>query len=92
VKTEDIKYLQPEIREWEPVDALNGGTDGLDYYRKIIPNARNFLKNNGILMLELGNGYATEIAHMMKNTGYIKIKIQKDYSGVERIIQARWIK
>ena len=37
----DIEYLQPEIREWEPVEALDGGEDGLDYYRRIIPGARN---------------------------------------------------
>jgi release factor glutamine methyltransferase len=92
VRTEDIKSLEPEIRDWEPLNALDGGTDGLDYYRKIIPDARNFFNNNGILMLELGAGCASSVAHIMENAGYTEIKIQKDYAGVERIIQARWIR
>jgi release factor glutamine methyltransferase len=89
IKTNDIKYLQPEIREWEPINALDGGQDGLDYYRRIIPAAQKFLKDNGILMLELGAGCANDVAGMCERTGYTQIETEKDLAGIERIISAR---
>jgi release factor glutamine methyltransferase len=89
IKTNDIKDLQPEIREWEPINALDGGQDGLDYYRRIIPAAQKFLKDNGILMLELGAGCANDVAGMCERTGYTQIETEKDLAGIERIITAR---
>ena len=56
IRKDDMKLLQPEIRDWEPVAALDGGEDGLDYYRKIISGAGDYLKENGFLMLEIGMG------------------------------------
>ncbi|MEK7271354.1 MAG: protein-(glutamine-N5) methyltransferase, release factor-specific, partial [Nitrospirota bacterium] len=82
--------LQPEIKEWEPVDALNGGVDGLDFYRVLIPSARRFLKDNGIIMLELGFGQSSDVAGILELSGYAQIEIIKDYAGIERIIKARW--
>ncbi|RJR17595.1 MAG: peptide chain release factor N(5)-glutamine methyltransferase [Nitrospiraceae bacterium] len=90
IKTGDIKTLQPEIREWEPFGALDGGADGLNFYREIISQAGKFLKTNGILMLELGEGCADDTADMMKEAGYLNIGLHKDYAGIERIIQGRW--
>lgn len=90
IKTDDINTLQPEIRDWEPIGALDGGADGLNFYREIIPQAGKFLKTNGILMLELGLGCADETVHMMKDAGYADIGLQRDYAGIERIIQGRW--
>ncbi len=92
IRTGDIKSLQPEIREWEPLNAIDGGPDGLDFYRKIIPAARHFLKDSGILMLELGVGCVNEVATVIKHSGYSQIKVINDYAGIERIIQARWKK
>lgn len=89
IRTEDIKRLQPEIKDWEPAVALDGGIDGLDFYRRLIPTARQFLKDNGILMLEAGLNQSDDIAQMLKLAGYSEIKIIKDYAGIERIIQAR---
>lgn len=90
IKTEDIETLQPEVRDWEPAGALDGGRDGLDFYREIIPAARTFLKDNGILMLELGEGCSDDTVGMMKDAGYTGIKVYKDYSGIERIVEAVW--
>ncbi|GBD96481.1 MAG TPA: peptide chain release factor N(5)-glutamine methyltransferase [Nitrospirae bacterium] len=92
IRTDDIKGLQPEIRDWEPVGALDGGQDGLDYYREIIPAARRFLKDRGMLMFELGAGCANHVAYMMNEAGYTDVKVRKDYAGIERIIQVRWTK
>jgi release factor glutamine methyltransferase len=86
IKSNDIKDLQPEIRDWEPLSALDGGRDGLVYYREIVPAARRILNDTGILMLELGDGYAQSLKEMSENSGYSSIEILKDYSGSERII------
>ncbi len=89
IRTNDIKSLQPEIREWEPLNALDGGPDGLNFYRKIIPQARHFLKDNGVLMLELGAGYMHEVTGMLEYAGYTQIEGIKDYTGIERIVIAQ---
>ncbi len=90
IKTDDIKNLQPEIKYWEPIRALDGGKDGLDFYRGIIPSARRFLKDNGLIMLELGCGQSGEVTDILKSAGYSHIEIIKDYAGIERIIKATW--
>lgn len=90
IRTDDIENLQPEIKEWEPVDALNGGVDGLDFYRLLIPSAGRFLKDNGIIMLELGFGQSSDVAGILELSEYTQIEIIKDYAGTERIIKARW--
>ncbi len=90
IKTGDIKGLQPEIRDWEPLRALDGGEDGLDFYGEIIPAARRFLKDSGILMLELGADSAAAVAGMFRHAGYTRIEVFKDYAGIKRVIQAVW--
>lgn len=89
IKSADIDTLQPEIREWEPLQALDGGPDGLDFYRKIIPAARQFLKKDGSLMLELGIDCADGVKALLGESGYLQIEIIKDYAGMERIASAR---
>ncbi len=85
IKSSDIAGLQPEIRDWEPVGALDGGEDGLDYYRAIIPEARNYLKESGALLFELGTGQADAVKKMAAEAGYHGISVIKDYAGIERI-------
>jgi release factor glutamine methyltransferase len=92
IRTEDIKSLQTEIKDWEPVQALDGGPDGLRFYREIISSARKFLKANGILMLELCDGCAEKVNKMLTEAGYAEIEVKKDYASIERIIQAQWTK
>jgi release factor glutamine methyltransferase len=90
IKTDDIRGLQPEISEWEPYSALDGGGDGLAYYRIIIGAASGHLKVNGTIMLELGTGCADAAVEMCRQAGYVNVEIFKDYAGIERIIQAGW--
>jgi release factor glutamine methyltransferase len=87
IKRGDIKNLQPEIREWEPAEALDGGEDGLDYYKVIVPEARKYLKEDGYLMLEIGISQANAVEKMA--AGYQCISLIKDYSGIERIFIGR---
>jgi release factor glutamine methyltransferase len=86
IRHDDIKYLQPEIREWEPAEALDGGEDGLDYYRTIIPGARDYLRERGTLILEIGIGQADAVKTMAEDAGFSDISTIKDYAGIERIV------
>ncbi len=90
IRTGEIQTLQPEIRDWEPLNALDGGPDGMDFYRRIVPAARKYLKRNGVLMFEVGCGCADTIARMLEGSGYADMNIRKDYAGIKRIIQAKW--
>ena len=89
IKREDIKHLQPEIKDWEPVEALDGGEEGFDYYRMIIPEARNYLKDHGYLMFEIGINQVEAIKKMAVDAGFQDISLIKDYAGIERIMILR---
>jgi len=89
IKRGDIKILQPEIKDWEPVEALDGGEDGLNYYRAIIPESRNYLKDSGCIILELGISQADEVRNVAEHAGFRDISFKKDYAGIERIIIAK---
>jgi len=89
IKKDDIKTLQPEIKDWEPVEALDGGEDGLNYYRAIIPESRSYLKESGYLMLELGINQADAVKEIAEGTGFKTISFKKDYAGIERIMIAK---
>jgi release factor glutamine methyltransferase len=81
----DIKELQPEVRDFEPLGALDGGTDGLDYYRILTKNAADFLKINGLLAFEVGFDQALQVAELMRENGY-STRIIKDLSGIDRVV------
>ncbi len=89
IKRDDIKNLQLEIKDWEPVEALNGGENGLDYYKAIIPGAKGYLKEGGYLILEIGAGQSREVRRIAEEAGFVNISLIKDYAGIERIFVAR---
>ncbi|MEG1646230.1 MAG: peptide chain release factor N(5)-glutamine methyltransferase [Clostridia bacterium] len=88
IKTNDIQTLQNEVKNYEPICALDGGADGLDFYKKIINDATKFLKVGGNILFECGLGQAQEIKEML-NKDYIDIKIVKDLENIDRIIIAK---
>lgn len=88
IRTNDIAGLQREIRKWEPERALDGGEDGLDFYRKILSRAAGHLKENGWILLELGFGQAEAVAEIARNSGFKNISVKKDFAGIERILKA----
>lgn len=85
IKTEEIKTLQREIHN-EPVIALDGGKDGLAFYKRIIPESKKYLNKRGYLIFEIGYHHSEPIKEIMKINGYKRIKILKDYTNQERII------
>ncbi len=89
IKTANIKNLQPEIRDFEPYAALDGGPDGLDCYRKIAEKGASFLKEGGFLLLEVASDSANDVASLIQNALKPKnIRIKKDLNGLERVIIA----
>lgn len=90
IRSTDLQGLQVEIKDWEPMNALDGGTQGLDFYREIISSAKRFLNDGAILMFELGMGCSDGVRTMFEQEGYSDIQVLKDYAGIERIMQAVW--
>ncbi|MCL2505914.1 MAG: peptide chain release factor N(5)-glutamine methyltransferase [Alphaproteobacteria bacterium] len=89
IKSEEIKILQKEVKEYDPILALDGGEDGLCMYREIIPNIKPHLSLNGIAVLEIGNGQAEEIKELLKENGIENARIIKDLSGLDRCVLMR---
>lgn len=87
----DWQTVDPEIL-CEPRVALDGGPDGLDFYRRIAGEAGRFLCKNGQIYFEVGITQAGRIGEMLTENGFEEIKIWKDDLGIERIAGARWTK
>ena len=85
IKSSDIPNLQREVKNFEPKIALDGGDDGLDFYRRISKSIRSYLAKDGILLLECGEGQAEEILKLFEKRDYAMV--MKDLSGVDRFIK-----
>lgn len=86
IKSEDVKTLQREVKDFEPIIALDGGVDGLDFYRIISAEARKRLNKNGIIFMECGIGEAQSIKEAFE--AFYSVEIIKDYEGIDRIVKA----
>lgn len=89
ISTAEIKTLQPEVKNFDPRAALDGGADGLDFYRMFASQAKPFLKSTGKIMLEFGDGQAEVIRQIFESEKWIVEEIKSDYSQRERILIAR---
>ena len=86
----DIAGLQPEVRDFEPVEALDGGLDGLDFYRTIIPIAPGYLNVAGWLMFEVGINQAPQVLRMFEDSAcYGELFTARDTGGIERVVGGR---
>ena len=86
IKSEVINSLQSEVKDNEPQMALDGGKDGLDFYRKISEESKIFLVDGGYLAFEIGYDQADEVIALMEQNEYKDIQLIKDYSGNDRVI------
>lgn len=85
IESETVKGLEPEVVENEPILALDGGEDGLDFYRKIIFDAPKHLNKNGKLYFEIGYNQAEAVSNLMKKE-FKNIKVFKDYGNNDRVV------
>lgn len=89
IRTDVIADLEPEVREHEPMLALDGTADGLYFYSEITDKAWEYLENNGILMYEIGYDQALEVSDMLRQKGYTDIAVIKDFAGLDRVVAAK---
>jgi release factor glutamine methyltransferase len=89
IPSAEIKTLQPEVRDFDPRGALDGGADGLDFYRMLATKAIPFLKSDGKIMLEFGDGQADAIKKIFENEKWIVEAVKEDYSQRARILIAK---
>lgn len=86
IKTSEIGHLEPEVREHDPILALDGKEDGLYFYRSIIDQAPAYLTDNGALYFEIGYDQAADIKEMMEERGFAGVTVKKDLTGLDRVV------
>lgn len=92
IPTGEFDSLQPEVRDFEPREALDGGADGLDFYRSIIPDATDHLNPGGWLLFEVGIGQAKRVLELFTQTGrFEELFTAKDPAGIERVVGGRLV-
>jgi release factor glutamine methyltransferase len=83
-----IETLMPEVRDHEPMSALDGDEDGLRFYREIIKNANQYLTNHGQIFFEIGCEQAADISALLSEHGFTDIRVVKDLAGLDRVVCA----
>jgi release factor glutamine methyltransferase len=87
IPSSDIETLQPEVRDYDPRGALDGGFDGLELYRRLIPEAVSFLSADGWLFVEVGAGQAVDVSCLFNATeGYRQVITACDLAGINRVV------
>ncbi len=81
-----IEELMPEVRDFEPLNALDGGEDGLDFYRHIIEHSPQWLKKGGWLFFEIGYDQGQAVLSLMEKAGFYGCALRKDLAGLDRVV------
>ena len=90
IRTNMISILQEEVKDHEPLNALDGGRDGLDFYRTIVEKAADFLKPEGFLLVEIGHDQGEDLRKMLKDSGkYSPAVVIKDLPGRDRVVKCK---
>ena len=86
IKREVIETLDKQVKDFEPYNALEGGIDGLDFYRAITMQAKDYLKKDGILAYEVGHDQSEDVSKLMYKYGYTNIYTRKDLQQIDRVV------
>lgn len=89
IATGDIPSLMPEVREHDPLAALDGGTDGLEFYRYLIPLLPQRLNADGYAVFEVGQGQVAAVSNLFQQAGFKDVRATCDLGGIERCVIAR---
>lgn len=84
-----IPTLMEEVRGYDPYIALDGGEDGLDFYRRIIGGAQDYLKRGGQILMEIGSGQAQAVSELLREAGFKEIDVCRDFAGLDRVVSGR---
>ncbi|MBO7350317.1 MAG: peptide chain release factor N(5)-glutamine methyltransferase [Acetobacter sp.] len=90
IPTTDLQTLMPEVRDYEPFLALDGGSDGLEAYRALCQRLPLVLKDNGLAFLEIGINQAHSVCTIAQAYGLQVVAVTKDFSGIERVVVLRY--
>ena len=85
-----LDKLAPEVRDWDPRPALDGGPDGLLFYRRIFDEAPPLLKDGADVVLEVGDGQGETVLELGKNAGFVPLGLHEDLAGTPRVALLRW--
>lgn len=86
IETAVIDTLMPEVRGHEPLMALDGGEDGLFFYRRIVTEAPAHMRRGAQLLFEIGCGQGEAVASLMREAGFVQVEVVKDYAGLDRVV------
>ena len=86
IESQVIPTLTPEVKEYEPMLALDGGEDGLNFYRRIVEESILHLKEKGWLLFEIGYNQGEAVKELMIKQGFQDVEVKKDYAGLDRIV------
>lgn len=87
IRSDVIPTLMPEVKDYDPILALDGGDDGLIFYRRIVSESRDFLKKGGYLLVEIGNDQGDDVKALFEESGYLDVKVVKDLCGNDRVVK-----
>ena len=86
IKTDVIKGLMREVKDNEPYNALDGGDDGLYFYRKIVKESVDYLNKNGLILFEIGYDQGEDVKNILVENGFCDVKVIKDLAGLDRVV------
>lgn len=86
IRTDVIDTLMPEVKDFEPMQALDGRKDGLFFYREIVKQAGDHLHPEGKLYFEIGYDQAEAVSRLMETAGFAEVRVVKDYAGLDRVV------
>lgn len=89
IPTAVIATLMPEVRDFEPIDALDGREDGLHFYRRLMNEAGAYLNPGGWLCLEIGHDQGAAVSRMMRNAGFSQVEVVRDLAGNDRVVKGK---
>ena len=86
IESEVIPTLMEQVKDYEPMLALDGGKDGLDFYRNIINQAKNYINPNGCIVFEIGYNQGGQVKSLLENAGFVNINVKQDLAGLDRLV------
>ena len=89
IEREVVRGLMPEVREFEPMNALDGGEDGLDFYKQIVLESKDWLKDKGWLFFEIGYNQGEAVLGFLEDAGFEACAVKKDLAGLDRVVCGR---
>lgn len=89
IPTGEILSLMTEVRDFEPENALDGGADGLDFYRKITEQVKDYLNPGGYLYMEIGYDQGEAVSELMRNAGFTEVEVIKDLARNDRVVKGK---